>query len=376
MATVNFDTNEITAKIIYYGAETTGCNTLVRGVFDELDRQETSELFHFTEQASTTQSWYFNHRPEHTKTLPNCRVRCQVYSLPLEVKSRVHKQQVLAGADLIVALVDARSEYESTNLETLVNLERSLKDINLDITKIPVLLKITQGDQALNRNAREIAFSINPYGFMVMSHATGLNSSEQNLHQEVLIELLEHIKTNLTAPHDSVLNLTPINAPPKEALSTLKEHIHAFDIANESPVSSLSHADEDPNDFGTLDPRARIELDFCLEGHPDHEPSQVLSADIDRGHLHLDLILNSPGGDSDQRVHLVLKNRPTWTTDHDYGGNYSSEHDGPITESIPMTIEISRGKSNNLNDAKLSFGIIGLVAGVLMGLGLGFLFWF
>ena len=373
MAKVNFETKELSIKIVYFGTEETECNDVVRHIHSDLPREESSELLHFAKQGNP-HSWYFEHRPRLGQQLNAYSTRIQTYSLPFEATSPIHRAEVLRDADVLVALVDARPEFESRNLESLVSLEQALSDSSREIADVPVLLKITQGEHAGERTGTDVAFAINPHGFTVLSHAQGQRIALRLLHSEVLDEALSLITDAITQPETARLTLAPTVDPPGTARDVLDRHLKAFTQSNEEAISSYDRPHWTANEFDTLDSRHRIDMEFHLEGHPEHQPIQVLSAEIDRGHLHLDIVLDHPNGSDPQQAHVVLKNAPDWAkSDPTDAQNLAWE---PLSESLPMTIEISRTKSTGFNEVKLSFGIIGLVSGVVIGLGLGFLFWF
>jgi hypothetical protein len=375
MATVNFETKEITAKVVYFGPQETGCNQLVRNVYVALGREHTSELLHFAEEGSSY-SWFFHHRDRAPQDINGCGVRYEVYSLPREVSSATHRSEVLNDADLFVVLVDARKEYEANNLDTLVNLEQGLGALGRELAKTVILLKVTHGESPHSRPAEEVAYSVNPHGFGVLGYATSSSEQRLRLHQEVLAELLDQIRANLADPDSSPICLTPVSAKPRHAQGILGEHLRAFADANESVLSSFDHPASTPEDFDTLDSTARVVLPFEVESCPDHQPIQVISAAVDRGHVHLDLVLDNPEGGDPQRAHLVLMHQPSGYSGSDGGAQSTSDDLDPVTETIPMTIEISRPKPGAFQDAKLSFGIIVLISGILLGLGLGFLLWY
>jgi mutual gliding-motility protein MglA len=375
MATVNFETKEISAKVVYFGSQATGCNQLVRNIHEALGPENPSELLHFAKEGENY-SWLFHHREGGAAEINGCEVRYEIYSLPREVSSPTHRRQVVQDADLFVVFMDARPDFESNNLDTLINLEQELTRADRDMTVTPVLLKVTHMDGPLSRPAEEVAYSVNPHGYGVLSYSTTSIEARLRLHNEVVATLSGHLKANLRNPNDSQLTLTPVQEKPRPIQRVLSDHLDAFKQANESTQSSLDQPKWSPEDFDTLDSTSRVVLPFEVEGCPDHRPSELISAAIDRGHVHLDLILDDQFGGQPQRAHVVLTYRSDEYERSRSTSTGTEDDSDPVTGGLPMTIEITRAKPGNLNNVGLSFGVIVLTAGTFLGLGFGFLLWY
>ena len=273
-------------------------------------------------------------------------------------------------------LVDARTEFETNNLDTLINLEQGLSSVGREMSTAPVLLKVTHSESPSSRPPEEVAYSVNLHGYSVLSYATVSTEQRLKLHNEVITSLISHLRGNLSEPDDSPITLTPVQEKPRQIQGILGEHLKAFKQAHESARSSFDQPTWTPEDFDTLDSTSRVVLPFEVENCPNHRPSELISAAIDRGHIHLDLILENHEGEQPQRTHLVLMYQ-SGVNELNYSTSSITEDDSDsVTETLPMTIEITRTKPASLQSAGLSFGLIVLTSGAFLGLGLGFLLWY
>lgn len=91
---------------------------------------------------------YFDFLPMGLGKIKGCDVRVQLYTVPGQVQYRSTRKLVLMGVDAIVFVADSLDVRRENNLISLKDLQDNLKEYNLSIFKIPLVMQYNKRDLA------------------------------------------------------------------------------------------------------------------------------------------------------------------------------------------------------------------------------------
>jgi len=200
MAVFNLKKREIECKIVYYGAGRCGKTTNLEYIFKAYRKRITGEMVSIDTAGDRT--LFFDFLPMGLGKIKGCDVRVQLYTVPGQVQYSSTRKLVLRGIDGIVFVADSLEARRKKNMLSLKDLQINLKEYNISIFKIPLVLQYNKRDLAedgiplmpinlmekdLNRQLKVPSFSasaINGYGVGVTLKEC-LTLTLQSLHREL-----------------------------------------------------------------------------------------------------------------------------------------------------------------------------------------------
>jgi GTPase SAR1 family protein len=127
MASFNYTTMQMTAKIVYYGPGLGGKTTNLQCIYDQTTPGTRGEMVSLETKADRT--LFFDLLPLDVGTIAGFRSRIQLYTVPGQVFYNTTRKLVLKGADGIVFVVDSQRSMLDANRESLRNLEDNLAEL-------------------------------------------------------------------------------------------------------------------------------------------------------------------------------------------------------------------------------------------------------
>lgn len=146
MAIFNLQKREIECKIVYYGAGRCGKTTNLEYIFKAYKKQITGDLVSVNTEGDRT--LYFDFLPMGLGKVKGCDVRVQLYTVPGQVQYRSTRKLVLMGADSIVFVADSLEVRRERNMLSLKDLQENLRDYNVSIFRIPLVMQYNKRDLA------------------------------------------------------------------------------------------------------------------------------------------------------------------------------------------------------------------------------------
>lgn len=144
MAVFNLKKREIECKIVYYGAGRCGKTTNLEYVFNTYKKQITGEMVSIDTVGDRT--LFFDFLPMGLGKIKGCEVRVQLYTVPGQVQYSSTRKLVLRGVDGIVFVADSLEARREKNMLSLMDLQKNLKEYNISIFKIPLILQYNKRD--------------------------------------------------------------------------------------------------------------------------------------------------------------------------------------------------------------------------------------
>ncbi len=146
MAILNLKNREIECKIVYYGPGRCGKTTNLEYIHRAFKKQITGEMVSVNTEGDRT--LYFDFLPMGLGQIKGCDVRVQLYTVPGQVQYRSTRKLVLMGVDAVVFVADSLVVRREKNMLSLKDLQDNLKEYNLSVFKIPLVMQYNKRDLA------------------------------------------------------------------------------------------------------------------------------------------------------------------------------------------------------------------------------------
>jgi len=146
MAIFNLKNREIECKIVYYGPGRCGKTTNLEYIHKTFKKQVTGDMVSVNTEGDRT--LYFDFLPMGLGQIKGCDVRVQLYTVPGQVQYRSTRKLVLMGVDAIVFVADSLEVRREKNMISLKDLQDNLKEYNLSVFKIPMVMQYNKRDLA------------------------------------------------------------------------------------------------------------------------------------------------------------------------------------------------------------------------------------
>jgi signal recognition particle receptor subunit beta len=144
MAIVNLKKRQIECKIVYYGPGRCGKTTNLEYIHKAFKKQVKGEMVSINTDGDRT--LFFDFLPLELGKLKGCDVRVQLYTVPGQVRYESTRKLVLRGADGIVFVADSLEVRREKNVLALKDLHQNLKEYNLSIFKVPLVMQFNKRD--------------------------------------------------------------------------------------------------------------------------------------------------------------------------------------------------------------------------------------
>ena len=146
MAIVNLKKRQIECKIVYYGPGRCGKTTNLEYIHKAFKNQVKGDMVSINTDGDRT--LFFDFLPLELGKLKGMDVRVQLYTVPGQVRYASTRKLVLRGADGIIFVADSLEVRREKNMLALKDLQQNLKEYNLSIFKIPLVLQYNKRDLA------------------------------------------------------------------------------------------------------------------------------------------------------------------------------------------------------------------------------------
>jgi signal recognition particle receptor subunit beta len=144
MSFINFAGREIQCKIVYYGPGRGGKTTNLQYIHSKIFTNVKGKMISIETKGDKT--LFFDFLPLDLGKVGGFSIRIQLYTVPGQVFYNATRKLVLKGVDGIVFVADSLKVRREKNIESLKNLEENLRDENISIYDIPLVLQYNKRD--------------------------------------------------------------------------------------------------------------------------------------------------------------------------------------------------------------------------------------
>lgn len=144
MVLVNKATNEITAKLVYYGPGLCGKTTNLEHIYGNPKIENKGKMISMATE--TDRTLFFDFMPMELGTIGGQKVRVQLYTVPGQVFYDATRKLVLRGADGVVFVADSQPSMRDSNIQSLENLKTNLRLNRLNPDRIAIVHQANKRD--------------------------------------------------------------------------------------------------------------------------------------------------------------------------------------------------------------------------------------
>ena len=144
MAFINYTTNTLTVKIVYYGPGLSGKTTNLQYIHQKIDPAARGELISLENEQERT--YFFDLLPIKAGYIGFFKVTFQLMTVPGQVYYEASRKNVLIGTDGIVFVADSQVPLLDANLECFEGLRRNFQDQKVDLVQVPLVFQFNKRD--------------------------------------------------------------------------------------------------------------------------------------------------------------------------------------------------------------------------------------
>jgi mutual gliding-motility protein MglA len=144
MSLVNYQTREITCKIVYYGPGRSGKTTNLHYIYSQVPDDRKGKMVSLATQ--TDRTLFFDFLPLDLGMISGFTTRFQLYTVPGQVYYQATRKLVLQGADGVVFVADSQARQLQENIESFQDLHENLSEQSVDPRAIPLVIQYNKQD--------------------------------------------------------------------------------------------------------------------------------------------------------------------------------------------------------------------------------------
>ncbi|MCI0471167.1 MAG: GTPase domain-containing protein [Candidatus Aminicenantes bacterium] len=257
MAFVNYNSKEITVKIVYYGPALSGKTTCLKYIYTSKKFEKKGKLI--TLDTDGDRTLFFDFLPIEIGKMGDYSVKMQLYTVPGQVAYDTTRKLVLQGADGVAFVADTQAVMREQNIESFENLKVNLELNNISYSDIPIILLYNKRDlreilpiETLNRDLNQEA---RPYFSTVAVNGENIIESLHEIMKLVIIYLKNRLsifqkdKTVMFQRDEAVAKKIVPDTDIEE--DSDKEVMELYSpIMEEEPVEDAGMGDEDIFNLG------------------------------------------------------------------------------------------------------------------------------
>ena len=191
MVQFNFNERTIKAKVVYYGPAQSGKTTNLEQVHSRSDPAGTSRLISLNTAQDRT--LFFDLLPFSLGAVAGYDFKVQLYTIPGQVQYNATRRVVLAGADAVVFVADARRSLLKENQAAFENMKVNLLANRLVPEKVPLVLQYNKQDLPDTLSEDELNRALNPWGRRVFPAVASAGQGVMETFVAVVQEMLTAI---------------------------------------------------------------------------------------------------------------------------------------------------------------------------------------
>ena len=162
MTFINYAAREINCKIVFYGPGLGGKTTNLQYVYDRTNSNSKGKLISLATE--TDRTLFFDFLPLDLGTVRGFRTRFHLNTVPGQVFYDASRKLILKGVDGVVFVADSQRARAESNVESLQNLDKNLKEQGYDLATLPYVLQFNKRDLPTAMPADEMYQQLNVKG--------------------------------------------------------------------------------------------------------------------------------------------------------------------------------------------------------------------
>lgn len=260
MAFVNYNSKEITVKIVYYGPALSGKTTCLKYIYTSKKFEKKGKLI--TLDTDGDRTLFFDFLPIEIGKMGDYSVKMQLYTVPGQVAYDTTRKLVLQGADGVAFVADTQAAMREQNIESFENLKVNLELNNISYSDIPIILLYNKRDlreilpiETLNKDLNQ---EERPYFTTVATNGENIIESLHEIMKLVIIYLKNRLsifqkdKTVMFQRDEAVAKAAKKAVPDTDIEEDSDKDVMELSspIVEEEPVEEANLGDEEIFNLG------------------------------------------------------------------------------------------------------------------------------
>ncbi len=163
MVFFNYSTMQMVIKVVYYGPGLCGKTTNLEYIYSKTAANSRGEMVSL--ETETDRTLFFDLLPIDVGVIGGFKTRFQLYTVPGQVFYNSTRKLVLKGVDGIIFVADSQVPMLDANLESFENMKENLRELDIDIHSIPIVLQYNKRDLKNIVPVEELNQKLNVDGF-------------------------------------------------------------------------------------------------------------------------------------------------------------------------------------------------------------------
>lgn len=161
MSFINYASQEINCKIVYYGPALSGKTTNLQHIYAQTDPKTKGKMVTLATEAERT--LFFDFLPLAIGPIRGFNVRFHLYTVPGQVYYDATRKLILKGVDGIVFVADSQLHRMEENLESLSNLKINLENQGYHLSSLPLVMQYNKRNLANIAPVSELSKILNTF---------------------------------------------------------------------------------------------------------------------------------------------------------------------------------------------------------------------
>lgn len=161
MVFFNYALRKLNAKIVYYGPGLCGKTTNLQWIHDNFEGGDKGKMVSLATEGDRT--IFFDLLPLDIGTIRGMDVTLQLYTVPGQVHYNSTRQLVLRGADGVVFVADSQRAMQSSNADSLINLNENLGLQGVSLAEFPHVIQFNKRDLSELMAVEEMDTALNRF---------------------------------------------------------------------------------------------------------------------------------------------------------------------------------------------------------------------
>ncbi len=192
---INWATNELTLKIVYYGPGLSGKTTNLHYIYRNLDPSLRGNLV--TLNTTEDRTLFFDFLQLEFGKILGKKPRFNLYTVPGQVFYAQSRKLILSGVDGIVFVADAQKDRMDDNLNTLLDLEQNLITMGKTLESFPWVLQFNKVDLPNRENTKILQQKLNyfhvPQFESIATKGIGVFETLKSIINQVVNHIQQHV---------------------------------------------------------------------------------------------------------------------------------------------------------------------------------------
>ena len=163
MVLVNYADRKLTCKIVYYGTGESGKTSNLIYIYNTLDSAIRSEMTCL--EGLNERTLFFDFLSINLGDIKGFNTTFSLYTAPGQVQYNAARKIILNGVDGIVFVANSSRDERENNIRSFNNMIQNLKEYNLNLNNIPIVLQYNKRDLDNILRFEELENDINQAGY-------------------------------------------------------------------------------------------------------------------------------------------------------------------------------------------------------------------